>query len=49
MTKNEAIEIMIGYIFKFDDGKMGFLVESEHEYMYDCVAYMPKSKPYKLK
>ena len=40
-------EIMIGYVFECDDGETPYSAESEHEYMYDCVAWMPLPEPWK--
>lgn len=38
-------EIMLGYIFKTEEGT--YNAESEHEYMYGCVAWQPLPQPYK--
>lgn len=40
-------EMMLGYVFACDDGKTPYSAENEHEYMYDCVAWMPLPEPYK--
>ena len=39
-------EIMIGNVFECYDGETPYSAESEHEYMYDCVAWMPLPKPW---
>jgi len=40
-------EIMIGNVFECYDGETPYSAESEHEYMYDCVAWMPLPTPYR--
>lgn len=40
-------EIMIGNVFECYDGETPYSAESEHEYMYDCVAWMPLPEPWK--
>ena len=40
-------EIMIGNVFACDDSETQYSAESEHEYMYDCVAWMPLPQPYR--
>ena len=42
-------EIMIGHPFSTSESSTGFSAESEHEYMYDCVAWMQKPKGYRPK
>lgn len=39
-------EIMIGHVFVCNDGETSYSAENEHEYMYDCVAWMPLPKPW---
>lgn len=38
--------LMIGYVFASEKNNTGYSAESECEYMYDCVAWMPLPKPY---
>ncbi len=38
-------EMMFGYVSKAEEGT--YNAESEHEYMYDCVAWQPLPEPYK--
>ena len=33
-------EIMIGYIDTSNESETNYIAESEHEYMYDCIAWM---------
>lgn len=40
-------EIMIGNVFECYDGETPYSAESENEYMYDCVAWMPLPTPYR--
>ena len=40
-------EMMIGYPFYDGDSDTGFSAESEHEFMYSCVAWMPLPEPWK--
>ena len=42
-------EIMIGHPFSTLESETGYSAESESEYMYDCIAWMPKPKGYKPK
>lgn len=39
--------LMFGYVFTSEKSNTGYSAESEHEYMYDCVAWMPLPSPYK--
>lgn len=39
-------EIMIGNVFECDEGETPYSAESENEYMYDCVAWMPLPEQY---
>ena len=38
--------LMIGNMFVSEKSNTGYSAESEHEYMYDCVAWMPLPSPY---
>ena len=40
-------EMMIGYPFYDGDSDTGFSAESENEFMYSCVAWMPLPEPYR--
>ena len=39
--------LMIGNMFVSEKSNTGYSAESEHEYMYDCIAWMPLPLPYK--
>ena len=38
--------LMIGYVFKSEKSNTGYNAESEHEYMYDCIAWMELPEAY---
>lgn len=38
--------LMIGYVFVSESSNTGYNAESEQEYMYDCIAWMPLPEPY---
>lgn len=38
--------LMIGYVFVSESSNTGYNAESECEYMYDCIAWMPLPEPY---
>lgn len=40
-------EILVANPFECDDSDTGFSAESETCYMHNCVAWMPRPKPYK--
>ena len=40
--------LMIGYVFVSESSNTGYNAESEHEYMYDCIAWMPLPEPMRL-
>ena len=38
--------LMFGYVFASEKSNTGYSAESEREYLFDCVAWMPLPSPY---
>ena len=38
---------IVGHLFADDSASTGFCAESEGEFMYECIAWMPLPKPYR--
>jgi len=39
--------MIIAYVYEDDTSDTGFSAESETQYMYNCIAWMPMPEPYK--
>lgn len=47
LCQDKRGEMMLGYVFEDEESESGFSAESENEYMYNCVAWMPKPQEYR--